>query len=142
MKLIKYDNSSLDPFTNLDRWLDDAFFSLDRNPFYNRFLTKEGSSNQLPVNLYEDKDNYYVTAELPGLSKKDVKIELENAVLSISGERKIKKGENETVFSFSRSITVGDDVNGPKVKANMQNGVLTVTLPRQEERKPRSITVS
>ena len=141
MKLIKYDNSYMDPFTNLDRWLDDTFFGFDRNPFYNRF-TERAASNQLPVNLYEDKDNYYVTAELPGLSKKDVKIELENAVLTVSGERKAKEGKTESTFSFSRSITVGDDVNATKVKAKMQDGVLTVTLPRQEERKPRQITVS
>jgi len=141
MKLIKYDNSYMDPFTNFDRWLDDAFFGLDRNPFFNRFTEREASS-QLPVNLYEDNDNYYVTAELPGLNKKDVSIELENAVLTISGERKVKNDKDESTFTFSRSITVGDDVNAAKVKAKMQDGVLTVTLPRQEERKPRQITVS
>lgn len=141
MKLIKYDNSYLDPFTNLDRWFDDAFFGLDRRPLFNRLLEGTGS-NQLPVNLYEDRDNYYVTAELPGLNKKDVKIELENAVLTLSGERKRKQGDQESSFSFSRSITIGDDINASKVKARMQDGILTVTLPREEERKPRSITVS
>jgi len=141
MKLIKYDNSYMDPFTNFDRWLDDAFFGIDRNPLINRFL--EGREvNQLSVNLYEDTDNYYVTAELPGLSRKDIKIELENAVLSISGERKIKEGKKESTFSFNRSITVGDDVDASKVKAKLQDGILTVSLPRQEQRKPRSITVS
>lgn len=141
MKLIKYDNSYMDPFTNFDRWLDDTFFGFDRNPFFNRFVETQ-RAGELPVNLYEDKENYYVTAELPGLTKKDVKIELENAVLTVSGERKEKQGDKESIFSFSRSITVGDDVNASKVQAKMQDGVLTVTLPRQEERKPRSITVS
>ncbi len=141
MKLIKYDNSYLDPFTNFDRWFDDAFFGADRRPLFNR-LFDGVTSNQLPVNLYEDRDNYYVTAELPGLSKKDVKIELENAVLTISGERKRKQGESESSVSFSRSITVGDDINPSKAKARMQDGVLTITLPREEERKPRTITVS
>lgn len=141
MKLIKYDNSYLDPFTNLDRWLDDAFYGMERGPLFNR-LFDSSSTSQLPVNLYEDRDNYYVTAELPGLSKKDVKIELENAVLTLSGERKQKKGDQESSLSFTRSITIGEDINASKVKATMQDGVLTVTLPREETRKARSITVS
>ena len=141
MKLIKYDHNTIDPFTNLDRWFDEAFFGLDRSPLFSRWIPDEGT-NRLAVNLHEDANNYYVTAELPGFDRKDLKVELENAVLTLSGERKEKHGETERSSSFSRSITVGDDVNASKVKAKLQHGLLTVTLPRQEARKPRSIAIS
>jgi HSP20 family protein len=141
MKLIKSDNSYSDPFSSLERLFGDTFFGLDRSPLFDRFADRE-PINSFPVNIYEDKDNYYATAELPGINKKDVKIELENAVLTISGERKVKKGDSKSSYAFSRSITVGDDIDSGKVNAKLLDGVLTVTLPRHEERKPRSITVS
>jgi HSP20 family protein len=141
MKLIKYDHNTIDPLTHLDRWFDEAFFGLDRSPLFSRWASNEGIT-QLAVNLHEDADNYYVIAELPGFDRKELKIELENAVLTLSGERKEKHGETEQSSSFSRSITVGDDVNASKVKAKLQNGVLTVTLPRQEARKPKTIAIS
>lgn len=141
MKLIKSDNSYADPFTSLEKLFGDTFFGVDRYPFFDRFADRE-SVNSFPVNIYEDKDNYYATAELPGIDKKDIKIELENAVLTISGERKVRERENKSCCTFSRSITVGDNIDSSMVNANLQDGILTITLPRHEERKPRSITVS
>jgi HSP20 family protein len=118
-------------FTGLGRWpgWSDEFFGVP-------------GASEIPVDLYDDGDNYIVRAELPGVKKSDIKLELDNAVLTFSGERKAKSGEQESVSSFSRSISVGDDVNSEKVKARLEDGILTVTLPKVEARKPRAITIS
>jgi HSP20 family protein len=96
----------------------------------------------VPVDVFDDKDNYYVRAELPGVKKKDIKLELDNAVLTLSGERKTKSGESEESTSFTRSVSVADDIRSDKVKGTFEDGILTVTLPKSEERKPRSISIS
>ncbi|MCC5807954.1 MAG: Hsp20/alpha crystallin family protein [Opitutales bacterium] len=139
MRLIKYDNLYNDTLSELDRFFDRTFGSF---PAFPGMLTREDARG-FRVDLNHDADNYYVLAELPGVDKKDVNIELENAVLTISGERK-SGGEagGESTFRFSRFITVGDDVVADKVKAKLENGILTVTLPKREERKPRMISVS
>lgn len=139
MRLIKYDNRYNDALSELDRFFDRTFGSF---PVFPGMLTQDDPRG-FRVDLNHDADNYYVLAELPGVDKKDVNIELENAVLTISGERK-SGGEDagESTFRFSRSITVGDDVIADKVKAKLDNGILTVTLPKREERKPRMISVS
>lgn len=141
MKLIRYNNNYSDPFISLENLFNDNLFGTDR---YSCFAQPEEQriENEVPVNIYEDEDNYYITAELPGVSKKDLKIELENAVLNISGEWSSKTVDNASPSSFSRSISVGENINRTKVKAKLLDGILTITLPRNEELKARSITVS
>ena len=70
------------------------------------------------------------------------KLELDNAVLTLSGDRKTKSGESEESASFTRSISVADDIRSDKVKGSFEDGVLTVTLPKSEERKARAISIS
>jgi HSP20 family protein len=98
--------------------------------------------DQFPVDLYEDKDNTYVRAELPGVSRDAINIEVVDDYLTISASRKTGEGENEESFSFSRSVTVPESVQSDKVSASYENGVLTVTLPKKEEAKPRKISVA
>jgi HSP20 family protein len=140
MKLIKYDNNTRDPFASLDKLFEDAFYGWNRLPQFSGSFDQDWSST-LPVNIHEDRDNYYVTAELPGVRKQDVQIELENAVLSITAERKTKQGDQESIWKVSRSVTVGEHIDAGKVKAALKDGILTVTLPRAEARKPKAITV-
>jgi HSP20 family protein len=82
-------------------------------------------------------------AELPGFDRKDVSVELENEVLTITATRKPadKEGEGREE-SFSRSITVDKSVLADKVTAKLENGLLRVTLPKTEERRPKLIKVS
>lgn len=94
------------------------------------------------MDLLADDNAYTVVAELPGLSKEDLDIQLHNAVLTISGERKQGKGENARSVKFSRSVTLDDNVNTQAVSAKMENGLLMVTLPKSEASKPRAITIS
>ena len=95
------------------------------------------------VDLYEDKDNTYVRAELPGVDRKDISVEMVDDFLTLSGSRKAfgADGKETESVEFSRSITVPEAVQTDKVAAAYENGVLTVTLPKREEAKPRKITV-
>ena len=101
------------------------------------------------INLTEDRDNYYVRAELPGISAEDLDIQVNGRNLTISGERKIQaEGENACYHrrereagKFSRVIGMPGDIDGEKVDAKMINGLLTVTIAKAEASKPRQITV-
>lgn len=98
----------------------------------------------------QDKDNVYVKVELPGLKKEEIEISLHEGTLSISGERKVENesGEGETFRSertfgrFQRSLTLPTAVDSANVKAQYKDGILTVTLPKAEEAKPRQIEVN
>ncbi len=94
------------------------------------------------VDLYEDKDNTYVRAELPGVNRADIQVEMVEGYLTINASRKEKQGDREESQSFSRSISIPEEVQADKVAAHYENGVLTVTLPKREEAKPRKINVA
>jgi HSP20 family protein len=89
-------------------------------------------------------------ADLPGLSEKDVNIELEDNVLTVSGERKAEHEERKEGYyrverasgTFSRSLTLPEGVDPEAVSANFERGVLEVRIPKPEQRKPRKVTIS
>lgn len=102
-----------------------------------------------PVNTYEDKDAFIVSCDLPGLKQEDVKLNLDNNTLTVSGTRKLEREESrenyqriESVFgTFSRSFNLPATVDQEKVQASMENGVLRIRLPKREESKPRQIQI-
>jgi HSP20 family protein len=103
------------------------------------------------VDVREDAEHLYVDAELPGFKKEEVEITLENKTLTISGERKEvagteNKGElllNERrITRFHRSFSLPQTISEQSVNAKLENGVLTITLDKREESKPRKITVN
>jgi len=102
------------------------------------------------TNATEDSDNYYVRAELPGVKSEDLDIQVTAKGISISGERKIPVEGNNVKYhrrereagKFSRSINLPDDIDVDKVDAKLENGILTMTIPKAEKTKPRQITVS
>ena len=101
------------------------------------------------VDVFEDKDNFVVKAELPGMKKEDIVVSLHDDSLSISGERKNEtRSEDAEVYrserffgQFQRTVMLPATVAAEKIKAEYQNGVLTVTLPKAEEAKPKQIDV-
>lgn len=101
------------------------------------------------INLTEDKDNYYVRAELPGLKAEALNISASGRNLTISGERKISsKGDNvkyhrreREAGSFNRIIALPGDIEVNKVEANLSDGILTVAIPKAEAAKPKQIMV-
>jgi len=103
-----------------------------------------------PIDLFEDKDNFVVRAELPGMKKEDIDISLHDGSLSISGERKAEEKYQEAEVyraerffgRFQRTITFPTPVAADKVQAQYKDGLLTVTLPKTEEAKPKHIDVN
>ena len=101
------------------------------------------------VDIAEEKDQYIVRAELPGVDKNDVKITVENNLLSIRGEKKIeaeKEGKNyhrveRSYGSFFRSFTLPSTVESNKIEATYSDGVLSLSIPKAVEAKPKEIEV-
>jgi HSP20 family protein len=102
-----------------------------------------------PMDLVEAGDHFVLRADLPGMREEDVKIELEDGTLTVSGERKAEHESNEEGYyrverafgSFSRSLTLPKGVDADAVSASFDNGVLEVRIPKPEERKPRRIEI-
>jgi HSP20 family protein len=101
------------------------------------------------MDLVETEDHFVLRADLPGLSEDDVKIELEGSVLTISGERKARdeaRGEGfyrlERAYGqFTRALTLPEGIDGDGITASFDRGVLEVSIPKPEERKPRRVAI-
>ena len=136
-----------DPFKELDRMkrqMDQIFGALTDE------TAQKGISGVFPaINLTEDVDNYYVRAELPGIKADDLDIQATVNNLSISGERKIPDLETTAKYhrrereagKFSRIIGLPDYIDSDKVEADLNNGILTVVIPKKEAAKPRQISI-
>ena len=102
-----------------------------------------------PVDVFETKDSLVLKADLPQVNKEDVDISVDGNLLTIRGERKREKEINEKDYyrmersygTFSRSFTLPGTVNAEKIEASFEGGVLSVTLPKKEESKPKKIKV-
>ena len=117
------------------------------------FRTGEGDTDfgvwAPPVDIYEQGDNLILKAELPGLKNGDIDIRVENNLLTLRGQRKREQEVKEDGYlrtersfgSFSRSFTLPATVAVDKISAGYQDGILTVTLPKAEEAKPKQIQI-
>lgn len=102
------------------------------------------------MDLVETADHYVLRADLPGLDAGDVTIELEDRVLTVSGERNAERETDGEGFyrveratgAFSRSLTLPEGVDGAKVAATFDKGVLEVRIPKPEERKPHKVEIA
>jgi HSP20 family protein len=112
---------------------------------------RQGTRRWAPaVDLFERDNSLVLKADLPGLTEGDVKIELHDNVLTISGERSADFEDKQNGYyrverafgSFSRSLTLPEGVDADQIKASFENGVLEVTIPKPEERKPRRIEIA
>lgn len=152
MSLIRYqapELSTWSPFDRLSTLRDeiDRLFDLSVPGFTRDAGLFSGWSPS--VDVYQDKDNVFVKCELPGMKKEDIEISLHNGMLTISGERKHeeehKEGESfrsERFFGkFHRSVSLPTAVDTGKVSASYKDGILTVSLPKAEEAKPKQIEV-
>ena len=100
------------------------------------------TGDKLAIDVHEDKDNYFASFEVPGVKKEDVKLELNSGMLTVSAEKREKNGDNESSYSLTRSVSVPDGVNVEAIAAKLEDGILTVTLPKAEHRKPRTIALN
>ncbi len=129
--------ASVTPWSGLEneigRFVESALSDFAAPAFNHRF----------PVDLYEDPENTYVRAELPGLQRADVTVELADGFLTITGARRQtdEAGQTTESLSLNRSIAVPESVATDQVKATYEDGILTVTLPKREEAKRRKLTI-
>jgi HSP20 family protein len=153
MKLIKSQRPALTTWPGFGRLADlrNELDDLFESPFADFPRTTQLLDDWIPaLDFYEEKDNFIVKAELPGVKKEDVKVTLQDGCLSISGERKSEtKGESTEARhierfhgKFQRTIILPAAVAADKVKAQYKDGILTITLPKTEEAKPKQIDVS
>ena len=115
-----------------------------------RGVSRESTAGVFPLmNVTEDKDNFYIRAELPGLKPDELDISVTGDTLSLSGERKITAEDRNAQYhrrereagKFSRIVSLPSQVNTGKVDARCEDGILTVVLPKAEAAKPKQITI-
>jgi HSP20 family protein len=125
------------------------------NRLFNDAFERTGQESNLTtwapaVDIYENEHELIVKADLPDIDPKELDIRVENNILTIRGERKFEKHVNEDNYlrveraygSFSRSFSLANTVNPEGIKADYQNGVLTLNIPKREEAKPKQIKVN
>ena len=146
MSIIKYD-----PFRELRSLQDDMNRLFMTN--FSRGSDEEGlmSGAWSPsVDIFENKDNLVLEAELPGMNREDIELSIENNVITLRGARKFEKkdeGDNyhrveRSYGSFTRSFTLPQTVTAEGATADFKNGVLRVSLPKREETKARKIDIT
>lgn len=133
--------SRFDPLANI-RLFEDAF---------NRMLTEPATNRPWSpsVDIYETENELVLKADLPEVDQKNIDVRVENQTLTIAGERKFEKKDDQKGFhriersygSFVRSFAVPNTFDTDQIAANFKNGVLTVTLPKKEAAKPRQVKV-
>ena len=139
----------LEPFRGLST-LQDQFNRLFNESFRNHPEESALTTWAPAVDIYETPNELVVKADLPDVNEKDIDVRVENNLLTIRGERKFEKSVSEenylrverTYGAFSRSFSLPNTVNAESIGAEYKNGVLTVTLPKREESKPRQVKVT
>lgn len=130
----------------------------EMNRLFNTFFDHQGgaraegsSRSWIPaMDLVETGDHYVLHADLPGLSEKDINVQLEDNVLTISGERKLlDSGRQQGYYRlerayghFSRSLTLPDGIAPDALQARFEHGVLQITIPKPEQKKPRRVQIN
>jgi len=145
MSIVRYD-----PFHDLRNLQDEVnrLFSTNISRVFGDEGIARGAWNP-SIDIYENKDQIVVEAELPGMSREDFDLSIENNVLTLRGERRFEKkdeGDNyhrveRSYGSFTRSFTLPQTVTGETANAEYKNGVLRVSLPKREEVKARRIEI-
>lgn len=144
MNLVTYD-----PFRELRSLQDEV------NRLFSSSFNRSGDNEMMrgawspSVDIFENKDTIVLEAELPGLTPEDVNISIENNILTLHGERRFEKKDEQDNFhrversygSFSRSFTLPPTVSSENVGAVFENGILRLTLAKREEAKPRRIEI-
>ena len=129
-------------FDEMDAWMDQVF---NRRP-----IVSHGSDTWMPAfAVHESDTEYLVTADIPGLEKKEINISLQEKILTVSGERKNSTEDKANHYceiqygKFSRSFNLPEDVKGDDIQAKFKNGVLTLSIPKTQEVKPevKKITI-
>lgn len=148
MAVVRFHRPMSDLFAEMERIRNE----IDRvfHEGFGGYPARETSGVFPPVNIYEDKDHYLLTSELPGVKPEDVDITVTEESITIKGERKPEDGgkkanyhrrERESGF-FRRVVSLPERVDPNKVEATSRNGILYINLPKAEDVRPRKIKVT
>ena len=151
MTILRWKTTGCDPFRELSTLQEGMNRLLEEMlPTTGKKQTElnEGTFNPA-VDIYEDDMVITLKAELPGMKKEDVQVEINDGVITLKGERKMETDEKKNNYcriergygSFHRSFTLPDTVDRDKIKAHYKEGILELTFPRAEEPKLKSIPV-
>ena len=131
-----------DPFAEMSRLQDELF---------GRRAATQGRNNSFrpAVDIYQDEKGVHLKADLAGVKPEDIKLSVEDNVLTLSGERKLENEENKAGYhrveryhgSFTRSFALTDEVNSDDIDATFDNGVLSLTIPRKPQAEKKHIRV-
>lgn len=146
MSIVRYD-----PFRDLRSLQDEVnrLFSTNLSRVFGDEGIARGAWNP-NVDIYENKDQIVIEAELPGMNREDFDLSFENNVITLRGERRFEKRDESDNYhrversygSFTRSFTLPPTVSGEGISAEYRNGVLRITLPKREEVKARRIEIA
>ena len=143
MTLVKWTPNPLSIFDEMNRMVRNVFNDDWDLPVYRDSIWNPA------VDVKENEGSFVLTADIPGLTKKDVKISINNRVLNLHGERKEEKDNEDGKFyyrerhigSFSRSFQLPETVNEDGIQASFRNGVLSIELPKLEESLPKDLEI-
>lgn len=136
------------PSGNFTQQINRMFEDFDNQ--FGRFEGLGGGTFAPALDVKEDADTYTVALEVPGIAEDNLQISLENNVLTVHGTKEQKQEEEgegryrrveRSYGSFTRSVTLPRNVDGNSVAANLTDGILTITLPKEEQAKPRQISI-
>ncbi len=145
MRLVRWNpTAACNAVATRGAWNGDPLFG-----FMNDFSARGDVGNSLDVDIFETDDSYVLTAELPGVKKEDLKVNVEGDVLTIEADKRSEREDNrEGVYhternygQFSRSFRLNSQVESDKIEAGYDDGVLRLTMPKREEVKGRAITI-
>ena len=137
---------------DLIKWSPRSFFPSQLERIFDDFfptLLGESFGSEPKIDVKETDENILVKAELPGLTKDDISVEVKDSILTISGEKKDEKTEKNTKYlrteitygSFSRSFHLPTSVKHDEIKAEFKDGILNITIPKSEKEKTQQIKV-
>jgi len=136
-------------FWNLDVVREMERLRRDMDGLFSNYGRTAASATYPLINVYEDKDNMVVTAELPGAAKEKVEITFSDGVLTVAGRQEVPASvknmsavrRERTEGDFEKTIAIPTKINPNGINASFSNGILTITLPKAEEAKPKTITI-
>jgi len=147
MRLTTYKPQSSDVFNKF--FDDDFFYGLPLLPLTER-QAAHGNGNFFPaLDVIEEKDQYVLKADLPGINKEDIKVSVESGILTIEGERKSETEHKDkqvhrierSYGRFVRSLNLGTSIDSSKIRASYKDGVLQLIVPKLEAAKPKAIDI-
>jgi HSP20 family protein len=134
--------SPLETLLGLQRSLDEA----RSNDWFGLSTSSRGVFP--PINAFQDDDNIVIIAEIPGINRDDIEVQVKNKQVRLTGKKNIDYGEKVSIHrrerdsgNFDRTVSVPFEINADAVKAEYNNGVLALFVPRAESEKPRVIAI-